>query len=108
MPHKMNPQKIYQMLCKIAMEDGIVSDSEQTLIDMIKKNIEKYYVVLDEAFDDNVITTEEHFNFYNLRKKVIDEAIKVAKADETISPDEFKLLKALQSILEEVEVDEHY
>ena len=46
MPHKMNSKNIYQMLCKIAMENGVVSDSEQTLIDSIKENLEKYYAVL--------------------------------------------------------------
>ena len=108
MPHILQPSEINKKLLTIASQDGIISKDEKALIDSVKKNIAKYFAVLNESYDDDIITSDEQNSMYRIRKQILDEALQVAKQDNQVTQEEFALLNTIRSILEEMEYNEHY
>jgi len=90
-------KNIYEKLFSIAKEDGIVKADEKALIQNIMSNIGKYFQIIDQNF---VGSLKE---FHENRKKIMDEAMATAKADNNVSDDEYSILLQLQKILEEIE-----
>jgi len=108
MPQSIDPEQLYQRMLEVANEDGIISEDEQALIDNVRANISKYFQILRDSFEDKIITEEEQYEMYESRKRILEEALQVAKGDEKITQDEFKLLSTIREILQEMEYNENY
>lgn len=108
MPHSLDHKDIYETLINIANENGIVSSDEQNMLEKINEDIEKYFEVLDNSYEDDIITSEEQHKLYQMRKNILDSALAVAKEDDEVSQEEFALLQAVKSIIEALEENEHY
>jgi hypothetical protein len=108
MPHNLKATDMIAEILKAAKEDGIISEDEQALIDSIQANIAKYYRILDKSYEDGVITSDEEHNFYEARKIILEEALKVAREDEQITQDEFRIIKVLRHVIRKMEENEHY
>ncbi|MHA2503086.1 MAG: hypothetical protein ACXAE3_09460 [Candidatus Kariarchaeaceae archaeon] len=108
MPHDLHPSEINQKMIDIAKQNGIITADEQAIIESVKENIAKYFEVLHQSYDDDIITSDEQNDMYALRKRIMDEAVEIAKDDNQITQDEFALLRVIKSILEEMEYNEHY
>lgn len=106
--HQFNPKKIYNQILDKANEDGIITSDEQAIIDSIKSNISKYQEILEDSYEDEIITAEEQNDMYLSRKHMLEEALSIAKEDNKITQDEFKLLKIIRQIIGEMENQEHY
>jgi hypothetical protein len=59
MPHILHPSEVNQKLIEIASRDGIISEDEQAILENVRKNITKYFKVLYESYDDDIITADE-------------------------------------------------
>jgi hypothetical protein len=108
MPHNLRAEDLLQQILNVAEEDGIISDDEQAMISSIKSNLAKYFEILDLNYEDGIITSEEQYEFYQARKKILEEALVIAREDEKITQDEFRIVQALRDVIRQIEEEEHY
>ncbi|MCH8907131.1 MAG: hypothetical protein IH840_08585 [Candidatus Heimdallarchaeota archaeon] len=97
---------IYDELLRIAKNDEVITNDEEVLIDNIMKNVHQYYKILDEFQQDGVVDSNEHHQLYSQRKKILEEAIELARNDQEVTKEEFNLLMGLRKIIAGIEKGE--
>lgn len=96
-------KKIYDSLIAEATKDGVFRLDESILIKNIIANLETYTKIIDEALEDGVVSGTERLQLFHSRMALMQDAIKTASVDDTISKAEFNLLKKIQKILDEID-----
>ncbi|MDH5404221.1 MAG: hypothetical protein OEY49_17110 [Candidatus Heimdallarchaeota archaeon] len=96
----------FDELMKVAYKDGIITESEKSLISSTMKNIEKYRSVLIAALEDGVITAEERDQLLHSRNEILNQSYLTAKEGKRIFTDELRLLTSIQEIVNKLELKE--
>ena len=108
MKDDLSKETICNKLLEIAKANGIVSADESNILDSVRMDIQKYYTVLDESYKDNIITADEQHQLYEIRKEILEDALKIAKSDSRITREEYNLLRAIRDIILDLEMNEDY
>lgn len=95
--------RLKQSLLNKALSDGQISAEERMILNSINYDIDNLFDTLDEAFEDNIITSEEKQDLVSLVKRINNDAETTASFDEYLSKDEESLLLRLKRTLVDVQ-----
>jgi len=86
-------------LMEVAEQDGIVTKEEKEIIEQVKFDSDVYQLMLNDAYDDDVITEKELENLKKLKELILSRAEVIASLDDIVSEDEQNLLTKLSEVL---------
>ncbi|MCY3414412.1 MAG: hypothetical protein INQ03_22385 [Candidatus Heimdallarchaeota archaeon] len=90
-------------LSEVALADQKITMDEYLIIRGFTDNIERYIELLEQCLEDNIVTTEEKKQLFDLRSRMMQDAIETANDDRVINPDEFIMLQSISELLEIIE-----
>lgn len=99
-------ERVWTQLTAVAYNDGIITQDEQSLLNQIMIDLQKYSEVLEIALEDGIITDDELVFLKEARLNLWSKANVVALQDAIISPDEQQILEKLKEIAHELELKE--
>lgn len=99
-----DPRALLNDLIDIAKIDRRITADERKLIDQIARDIKKYEQAVVAALEDNILTDKEILILNKLHKRVIENAKKVAEADNVKTSEERVILDRLINYLSEVTI----
>lgn len=88
-----------KQLMEIAEKDGIVTTEEREIIEQVKFDSDVYQLMLNDAYEDDVISEAERANLEKLKDMILQRAEIVANLDDVITEDEQNLLEKLSEVL---------
>jgi len=91
--------KVVTDLFEKAVEDGIITDEESSLIQSIELEMESFLKCFDNIIGDGIITEEKKNKLELLKTQVLNKAEKVATSDGVIDEDEQALMGVLERVL---------
>jgi hypothetical protein len=91
--------KMIEILIFVASKDGILSNEESAIIDVVKKNVEEFKKAYHAAWEDNILTEGEKENLRTLWKNIMLETTKTAIKDQRYTKDELSLVFRIFSTL---------
>jgi tellurite resistance protein len=97
------PQKVLDYLVKVAKEDGIISEDENSFLKVVEAEIEKYKTYLGKTLEDSKITLSEKIYLVKSRKEIIQRAIDVVREDDKVTEEEQNLLDTLEIKLQDLD-----
>lgn len=98
----MNPEeldKLLDTLIFVSGLDGILSDDEQNIINVVKKNVDSFKIAYNNAWKDNTISDSDKEHLRNLWKNIMLETTKTAIKDQQYTKDELSLVFRVFSTL---------
>ena len=93
---------IHEELNMIAGSDGTISADEQSLIDSIIIEVEKYKILLDKSLDDGTIDQQERIRLFQTKFAIIQKAVGKIRDDMIVSKDEQAIVDGLQMLLPQI------
>jgi hypothetical protein len=93
-------REIIKSLTDVADSDHDITDDEIAIIMNIKRNLEKYFAIVDDFDDSEILTKSEEMHV--IEKMIIQDATAKAFEDGTITDDEKKLLSKLVELMESI------
>ncbi len=97
------PQKVLDYLVKVAKEDGIISEDENSFLKVVEAEIDKYKTYLGKTLEDSKITLSEKIYLVKSRKEIIQRAIDVVREDDKVTEEEQNLLDTLEIKLQDLD-----
>lgn len=91
---------------QVAMDDGIVTQEEISLITVILSSVDKYNKLLSLALADGVITQKERNQLFKERLHIVESGYFHAMHDKVITEDERKLLHTMRLLLDKFRENE--
>ena len=98
----MKPEELDSLIEKLIFVsnlDGVLSEDEQSIINIVKKNVNKFKKAYQEAWADNVLDEDDKSHLRNLWKNIMLETTKTAIKDQRYSKDELSLVFRIFSTL---------
>ncbi|MCE7737007.1 MAG: hypothetical protein GPJ54_19130 [Candidatus Heimdallarchaeota archaeon] len=95
-------ERLKQSLLSKALSDGQISSEERMILNSINYDIDNLYDTLEEAFEDNIITSTEKSDMVSLVDRICNDAETTASFDEYVSKDEESLILRLKRTLVDV------
>ena len=86
-----DPESILESLKEIALQDGVISDEENTLISSVIGDLRSYLEQLENC-KNNKLNESDNFTLFEMKMRIVENAYKIARVDDNISADEKKLL----------------
>lgn len=90
---QMKAQAMKQII-EVAAIDGIITDEEKKLIDLAEISLNILHTELKFALEDGIITADELDRLHDIKDRILNLSVDVAKDDLIISKDEMALLVA--------------
>ena len=82
-----------------ASKDGVISEDEKALIDVVTVDLATYYKALELALEDNIITKEEETQLDAIKENLIKKMHTITTADDKVTADERALIEKLASFM---------
>ncbi len=82
-----------------AVQDGIITPEEKSLLDKIKIDMRKYKELLNTALEDGIITDDEEKALSDFRKRLLRSAYEISRKDHNIDRDEREIISLLVKLL---------
>ena len=98
----MNPEeldKLIETLIYVSGVDGVLTEDEQSIIEVVKKNVGDFKKAYQDAWQDNILTDDEKEHLRNLWKNIMLETTKSAIKDNKFSKEELSLVFRIFSTL---------
>lgn len=98
----MIPQELDELIEKLILVsnlDGVLSEDEQRIIDVVQKHVNEFKEAYQEAWANNSITDDDKIHLRNLWKNIMLETTKTAIKDQSYSKDELSLVFRIFSTL---------
>ena len=98
----MKPEELDELIDKLIFVsnlDGVLSDDEQSIITIVKENVDKFKQAYQEAWSDNALSEDDKDHLRNLWKNIMMETTKTAIKDQRYSKDELSLVFRIFSTL---------
>ncbi|MHA2105788.1 MAG: Nif3-like dinuclear metal center hexameric protein [Candidatus Hodarchaeales archaeon] len=86
---------LLQDLVNIAYKDGVLTDEEDRLIQIVNIEIEKFKKYYKQAWEDGLIIPEEKHELEMLWKRIYSQSFNLIKKDQKNSPDKTVLLSRI-------------
>ncbi|MCY3411206.1 MAG: hypothetical protein INQ03_06155 [Candidatus Heimdallarchaeota archaeon] len=96
MSYQISIKNIQTRLKRLALQDGMISDEETTLMDNVCHNIKEYSDLVKNHHETGKVSSDELFE---KKMSIIEEVYSIARNDTKISEDEKTLLKEICSII---------
>ncbi len=94
-----NRQHILDELWAIALLDNEVTDDEAALLEALKEQLDRFELLLDDVYLDNVVDFDEFLSMRAARKQILEHTLNRALADGRITSDERQLLVRIIEML---------
>jgi len=88
-------QTIIDKLNIMAADDGVITNDEVALINVIDKNLKRYQDLVTQVLEDDLIEEDEIQKMKKLEREITELVQKQAIADGKISVPEYELINAL-------------
>lgn len=98
----MKPEELDQLIDRLVLVsnlDGVLTDEEQSIIDVVKKNVDSFTIAYNNAWKDKSISENDKEHLRNLWKNIMLETTKTAIKDQRYSKDELSLVFRIFSTL---------
>ena len=98
----MNPDeldKLIDTLIFVSGLDGVLTEDEQNIINVVKKNVDSFKTAYNEAWKDNIISDYDKEHLRNLWKNIMLETTRTAIKDQKYTKDELSLVFRVFSTL---------
>ncbi len=91
------------MLKEPVLRDGMITEEEARLMDVVTDSLINYALILDKAWGDGIITDFERLGLEKLRNEMWMSAFSEALSDGHLSHDEYEVLQALIKVIKHLE-----
>ena len=96
---KVNMTNVVRDLMVTANKDGVITDDEKALIDVVTVDLNMYQQALTDALKDGIITEEEQQKLDEIKDKILKHMYHVAGKDKKITADERALIEKIASYM---------
>ena len=94
-----DPSEFVNYLVSIANKDGVYSDDEKNLINVVESEVQKYSYELNKAMADGILDKGEKLTLMNQRLVLVRKVFDTVQKDMKITMDEQDIMDALMSRL---------
>ena len=91
--------KLVETLIFVSNLDGELTEEEQSIIDVVKKNVENFKKAYQEAWSDYTLSNDDKKHLRDLWTNIMLETTKTAIKDQRYSKDELSLVFRIFSTL---------
>lgn len=97
--HPEELDKLIDTLIFVSNLDGVLTEDEFSIIEVVKKNVDAFKKAYNNAWKDNVLSDDDKEHLRNLWKNIMIETTKTAIKDQRYSNDELSLVFRIFSTL---------
>ena len=91
--------KLIDTLVYVSSLDGVLSNEEQSIIEVVQKHVNDFKKAYQDAWSDDVLSEDDKSHLRNLWKNIMLETTKTAIKDQRYSKDELSLVFRIFSTL---------
>lgn len=91
-----------ERLIDLSMEDERLSDDEKEILFDINHNLSNYAELIMQTISDGEIDLTEMSDLKEMEKKIVNDALSIAKKDEVISDDERTIINELVATIQSI------